>query len=110
MSLFEGATATSPMDTVASLSSWCSKVTPLFVVFSRPPEAGAIQYVVGSASHTARAVMRPPMLAGPMQRQLKELTQLSGRVPFWPIGDVLSIFAVSFGLSFNVSLGASARG
>ena len=45
MSLLDGATATSPIDTVASLSNWCSKVTPLLLVFSSPPEAVATHQV-----------------------------------------------------------------
>ena len=40
---FDGATQTSPMETVASLSNWCSKVTPLLTVLMSPPEAVAIQ-------------------------------------------------------------------
>src|SRR5947209_8663057 len=75
------ATQTSPMETVASLSNWCSKVVPLLVVLSSPPEAVATQYMLGSASYTEMAVMRPAMLAGPTQRQARVLTQASGRVP-----------------------------
>src|SRR5690606_38961339 len=37
------ATATSPIETAFSRSNWCSKVTPLLVVFSKPPEAEAAQ-------------------------------------------------------------------
>src|SRR5262249_51445168 len=81
MSLFDGATATSPMQTVASRSNWCSKVVPLLVVLSSPPEAVATQYVVGSASFTANATIRPLMLAGPIARQVKALTQSAGRPP-----------------------------
>src|SRR5437016_4481000 len=45
----EGATQTSPIDTVASWSNWCSKLMPLFTVLISPPEAVATQYVHGSA-------------------------------------------------------------
>src|SRR5438105_7281239 len=80
MSLLDCATATSPMETVLSWSNWCSKVTPLLVVLSSPPEAVAIQYVVGSASKTEKATIRPPMDAGPMQRHDRALVQLGGRL------------------------------
>src|SRR5581483_3878077 len=66
MVISDGATATSPIETVASLSNWCSNVTPLLTVFSNPPDGVATQYVVGSSSQTASAVIRPPMLAGPI--------------------------------------------
>src|SRR5438445_6900552 len=80
MLLSEGATATSPMDTVASRSNWWVKVMPLFSVLSRPPDALATQKVLGSVSQTARATMRPLMFAGPMQRQRSALTHASGRL------------------------------
>src|SRR5262249_7124702 len=69
------------MDTVRSLSNWCSKVVPLLVVLSSPPEAVATYQTVGSASYTATEVMRPLMLAGPMQRQVMGLTQSAPSVP-----------------------------
>src|SRR5262245_14701203 len=78
----EGATQTSPMDTVASLSNGCSKVEPLLMVWSNPPLAVAIQYVEGSASKTEMAVMRPLILAGPMHRHVNDFAQLSGIVKF----------------------------
>src|SRR5690242_2948181 len=79
MLLSDGATATSPIDTVFSRSNWCSNVVPLLVVLSSPPEAVATQYVVGSLSQTANATMRPPIEAGPMQRQERALAQSEGR-------------------------------
>src|SRR5262245_47473732 len=81
MSLFDGATHTSPIDTVASRSNWCSKVMPLLLVLSRPPEAVAIQKVVGSSSQIETAVMRPPMFAGPMQRQVSGLSHSGDNNP-----------------------------
>src|ERR1700694_4583226 len=50
MFLSDGATHTSPIETVASLSNWCTNVIPLFSVLSRPPLAVATQYTQGSAS------------------------------------------------------------
>src|SRR6516164_2129625 len=73
-----GATATSPIETVPSWSNWFSKVMPLLVVFRRPPLAEATHHVVGSFSLTVIAVMRPPVLAGPMLRHWKALIQSSG--------------------------------
>jgi hypothetical protein len=76
-----GATATSPIDTVRSCSNWCSNVTPLFTVLRSPPEAVAAHQVLWSFSFTAIAVMRPPMLAGPMLRHWNALIHGSGSVP-----------------------------
>jgi hypothetical protein len=78
--LSDGATHTSPIETVASRSNWCTKLLPLFSVLSSPPDALATQYVLESASKTLMAVMRPPMFAGPMQRQVIDLTQSDGSV------------------------------
>src|SRR5262249_25264691 len=80
MSRLDGATATSPMETVASLSNWCSKEMPLLVVLSRPPEAVATHQVEGSARKTARATVRPPIDAGPRHRQRRALAHCCGRV------------------------------
>src|SRR5690242_958423 len=68
------ATQTSPRETVVSWSNWCSKVTPLLAVLSRPPEAVATQYVAGSASYTETATTRPPIEAGPIDRQVSPFT------------------------------------
>src|SRR5262245_33951070 len=68
------------MDTVASRSNWCSNVVPLLVVLSSPPEAVAIQYVVGSLGLTANATIRPPIDAGPMHRQESDLVHSAGRL------------------------------
>ena len=48
---------------------------PLFIVLSRPPPAVATQQVHGSASKTEMATIRPPMLAGPIDRQVSALSQ-----------------------------------
>src|SRR4051812_9522231 len=80
MFLSDGATHTSPTETVVSRSNWCSKVTPLLEVLSNPPEAVATQNVVGSASNTEKATIRPPIEAGPMQRHDRALVQLAGRL------------------------------
>src|SRR5439155_26811979 len=85
-SRFDGATHTSPIETLVSCSNWCSKVVPLLTVLSRPPEALATQYVVGSASKTLTAVIRPPIDAGPMQRHESAETQESGKAPLGPVG------------------------
>src|SRR5262245_39749035 len=79
MSLLEGATATSPMETAASLSKQCSKVMPLLMVLSRPPEALATNQQLGSVSETAMAVMRPPIEAGPIDRQVNALVHSAGK-------------------------------
>src|SRR5919202_4321206 len=94
--LSDGATQTSPTDTVASWSNWCSKVVPLLVVLRRPPEAVATQNVLGSASKTEMATMRPPMLAGPMQRHVSGLSQSAGSRPSADSG-VGSAFLASSG-------------
>src|SRR5262245_64878518 len=87
----DGATATSPMLTVASLSNWCWKVMPVLVVFSSPPEAVATHHMLESDGLTARATMRPDMFAGPSGRQVKAWTHSAGRTlelglvaPFFP--------------------------
>src|SRR5262249_52781842 len=64
--------------TVASWSNWCSKVTPLLTVLSSPPPPVPTHHVDGSFSLTVIAVIRPPMLAGPMLRHWKALIQFSG--------------------------------
>src|SRR5579859_5516380 len=74
-------TQTSPIETVDCRSNWCSNVMPLLTVLSSPPEAVATQYMQGSVSLTAKAVMRPAMFAGPTQRQLSALVQASGIAP-----------------------------
>src|SRR4051794_15401553 len=74
----DGATQTSPTETVDSRSNWCWRVTPLLVVFSSPPEAVAAHQVLGSDSHTETATILPPMLAGPMQRQVRGSSQPGG--------------------------------
>src|SRR5579871_893054 len=81
----EGATQTSPMETVFSRSNWCSKVMPLFTVLSSPPEAVATQYVLGSASKIERAIIRPPIAAGPIERHVRGLTH-SGERPASTVG------------------------
>src|SRR5947209_1041126 len=68
MSGFEGATATAPRETVACLSNTHSQVVPLLTVFHNPPDALATYMVLGRRSTTATSVMRPLMLAGPIER------------------------------------------
>src|SRR5262245_47112854 len=70
----DGATATAPIDTVASWSNWCSNVVPLLIVLSSPPEAVAIHHIDESFPATAMSVIRPPILAGPIDRQLRLLS------------------------------------
>src|SRR6185295_9168249 len=53
----------------------------------RPPEALAIHHMHGSCSLMAMAVMRPPMLAGPMLRHGMVLSQSSPRVGLTSEGD-----------------------
>ena len=86
----DGATATSPMEQVVSLSNWFSNVVPLLTVFSSPPPPRPIQYIIGSASFTAIAVTRPPMFAGPMQRHANGLSNSSGIVPSGTPGTALA--------------------
>src|SRR5262245_46837986 len=67
----EGATATSPIETVLWLSKIGVQVMPLLTVFQRPPDAVATYRVVGRPSTTATSTTRPPMLAGPSGRARK---------------------------------------
>src|SRR5262249_37379885 len=67
----EGATATSPIETVLCWSKIGVQVMPLLTVFHRPPDAVATYRVVGRPSTTATSTTRPPMLAGPSGRALK---------------------------------------
>src|ERR1051326_1574102 len=68
MSGSEGATATSPSDTLASFSKTAVQLVPLLVVFHNPPVALATYMIEGLLSTTATPVIRPPMFAGPMGR------------------------------------------
>src|SRR4029079_802222 len=44
---------------------------PLLTVFNRPPDAVAIHHMLESLSLTAMSVIRPPIFAGPRQRQFR---------------------------------------
>src|ERR1044072_7081784 len=62
-------TATEPVEATASLSNPPCHDVPLFVVRSTPPVPTAAKIVYGSFSLTAKSAMRPPMFAGPIERQ-----------------------------------------
>src|SRR5262245_49015715 len=68
MSGLEGAMVTSPIELCASLSKSGSHVVPLFMVFHNPPEAVATYMMCGLLSTTAKSSMRPPIIAGPIDR------------------------------------------
>src|SRR5437763_15579613 len=73
---------------------------PLLVVLTSPPEAVATQNVDGSASETAIAVMRPPIVAGPMHRHWNWFTQAAGRTSSAGVG----VFGSAFGSLRTLSL------
>src|SRR2546421_11628357 len=62
-------TATEPVEATGCLSKIGSHVVPLFVVRRTPPVPTATKTVYGSFSTTAKSATRPPMFAGPMERQ-----------------------------------------
>src|SRR5258706_86413 len=63
--------ATAPMDWTGCLSNTADQVVPRFVVLNRPPVPVAAKNVAGRFSTVAKSEMRPPMLAGPIERQLR---------------------------------------
>src|SRR5687768_4261796 len=73
---FEGATATSPIETEDSRSNTGAHVVPPFSVFHRPPVAEATYITLPSRprrraagpSGTATSAMRPLVTAGPRER------------------------------------------
>src|SRR5246127_3407020 len=69
----EGAIAMSPMVETASLSKTGSQVVPLLTVFQTPPEATPTKTMLGLDSTTAKSSMRPPMIAGPISRNSRDL-------------------------------------
>src|SRR5262249_54638044 len=69
----DGATAMSPIVETASLSKTGSQVVPLLVVFQTPPEATPTNTMLGLDSTTAKSSMRPPMTAGPISRNSRDL-------------------------------------
>ncbi len=64
-----GAIATSPMEMTRSLSNTGRKVVPPLVVFHMPPAAAATKKVLDGLGIPSTSVTRPPMFAGPMDRQ-----------------------------------------
>ena len=65
-----GSTAIAPSETVSCLSNWCVTVVPWLTVLRIPPDAVAMNHSDGSLSWIAISVMRPAILAGPMDRHL----------------------------------------
>src|SRR3954453_3748497 len=63
--------AISPIDDTGYLSKMEVQVVPLLVVFHTPPVARPMYIVLGSLSTTAMSSIRPPMFAGPIERQTK---------------------------------------
>src|SRR5947209_10137532 len=90
----DGATATQPRETVDSWSKRWVKLKPLLMVFSRPPEAVATKKVLGSDSTTAKSTIRPPMPAGPMERQVRDCWYLESRTKGGVAGEVVGAGAV----------------
>src|SRR5262245_27331591 len=64
-----GAMARSPIEMTRSLSKTGRKVMPPFVVFQIPPAAAATKNVRDGLGIPSMSVMRPPMIAGPIERQ-----------------------------------------
>src|SRR5262245_29808250 len=74
----DGAMAMSPMVETASLSKTGSQVVPLLTVFQTPPEATPTKTMLGLESTTAKSSMRPPMIAGPISRNSRDLNLSMG--------------------------------
>ena|SRR5205085_9335430 len=66
---FDCETATEPVDATGCFSKIASHVVPLFVVRKTPPVPVVTKIVYGSFSTTAKSETRPPMFAGPTERQ-----------------------------------------
>src|SRR5258707_780026 len=60
--------ATAPIDGLGRPANTHAQLEPLSVVFHTPPAAAPMYCTAGSFSTTARAVIRPPIVAGPMHR------------------------------------------
>src|ERR1041384_7686170 len=73
----EGAMQMSPIDVDPCSSKIGSKVVPAFVVFHTPPVAAPTYNVDGLPSTTAKSSIRPPMIAGPIERHCRFLSATS---------------------------------
>ncbi len=69
------------------------------VVLSNPPEAVAAHQMLGSFSYTVTAVIRPPMFAGPIERQVVWSAIDWGREDF--TFDFFKAFSLAFFLFAN---------
>src|ERR1041385_3387916 len=74
----EGAMAISPMVDTPSLSKTGSQVVPLLVVFQTPPDATPTYTIFGLLSTAAKSSMRPPITAGPISRNSRDLNLSMG--------------------------------
>src|SRR5215468_9499381 len=98
----EGAIAMSPMVETPSLSNTGSQVVPLFTVFQTPPEATPTKTMLGLDSTTAKSSMRPPMIAGPISRNSRDLNFSMGE---GVAGVVAAASAVAVDFSFSLFFG-----
>src|ERR1051326_6393060 len=92
--------AMSPMVETDSLSKTGSQVVPLLTVFQTPPDATPTKTILGLDSTTAKSSMRPPMTAGPISRNSRDLNFSMGEAG---AGDGAGSVAAGF-LSFSLSL------
>src|SRR3990172_2004060 len=74
-----GAMARSPIEITRSLSKTGRNVVPALVVFQIPPVAAATKNVLDGLGMPSMSVMRPPMVAGPMERQRKAARAVESR-------------------------------
>src|SRR5690349_8082971 len=93
----DGAMAMSPIVETASLSKTGSQVVPLLTVFQTPPEATPTKTTLGLDSTTAKSSMRPPMMAGPISRNSRDLNFSMGE------GGRGAGSAIATSLSFRLS-------
>src|SRR5207302_1910723 len=69
-------TATAPIDATGCLSNTGFQVVPALVVLNTPPVPNPMKNVDGLLSTTPRLEIRPPMLAGPIERHARSLKSL----------------------------------
>src|SRR2546425_5136220 len=106
----EGATATLPIDRVgwSSKSGW--KVVPAFSVLNSPPVPVATKNCDGFPGTRAISLTRPPMLAGPIDRQERERMRSGLTGPASPGCSVAEdAFSRAAGLFFGAAPATGAR-
>ena len=106
----DGAKVTQPIENEPWSSKVGVKVTPALCVVQTPPAAVAITQCVASDGSTARSMMRPLVIAGPIERSSRPLQSSSRGSAFFSAagfaGALLSAFAC--GAAFGSGLGAGA--